>query len=135
MTPYEIDFETFRNAHQGLTEEVISDEALEFLWGVVKTMLGDGNGNFVYPSPQNAAILDAALCHLATLSINGMPQPGRIASASQGSVSTSFDNIQINSESGLWWNQTKCGALFWILTQRYRVACRFYRGSNYHPWG
>lgn len=135
MTPYNMDFANFRSIYPAFTEEVVSDEQLQYLWGVVESMLGDGQGNFIYPAPQNGPILNAALCHLVTLATNGMPQPGWIASASQGSVSTSFDNLQIKSESGQWWNQTKCGALFWVLTQRYRVACRFYQGSNYHPWG
>ena len=135
MTPYTMDFDAFRAAYPAFTEAAISEDQLKALWGVVETMLGDGKGNFAYPAPQNGPILNAALCHLCTLELNGLQQPGRIASASQGSVSTSFDNLQVKAESGQWWNQTKCGALFWVLTRRYRTACRVYLGNHYHPWG
>lgn len=135
MTPCTLDIEAFRAFYPGLTEEVISDAELENLWGVLCVQLGDGEGNFPYPEATIKQILFAALCHLATLATNDMNQPGRIASASQGSVSASFENIQIKSETGQWWNQTKCGALFWVLTQRYRTGCRFYHTRKYHPWG
>lgn len=135
MTPFKLDLPTFRKMYPGLTEDVISDVELLTLWGVVDALLGDGEGNFPYPESSIQTILYAALCHLATLETNGMNQPGRIASATEGSVSTSFENIKIQSEVGEWWNQTKCGALFWVLTKRYRVACRFYGGLKFHPWG
>ena len=135
MTPFKLDLPTFRKMYPGLTEDVISDGELLTLWGVVDALLGDGEGNFPYPESSIQTILYAALCHLATLETNGMNQPGRIASATEGSVSTSFENIKIQSEVGEWWNQTKCGALFWVLTKRYRVACRFYGGQKFHPWG
>ncbi len=135
MTPFELDISSFRAAYPGLTEAKISDEELETLWASIMALLGDGEGNFPYPKATIKAILYAALCHLATLHTNGMDQPGRIASATEGSVSTSFDFIKTNSEVGDWWMQTKCGALFWMMTKRYRVGCRFYGGSNFHPWG
>ena len=117
MTPFKLDLPTFRKMYPGLTEDVISDVELLTLWGVVDALLGDGEGNFPYPESSIQTILYAALCHL------------------EGSVSTSFENLKIQSETGEWWNQTKCGALFWVLTKRYRVACRFYGGRKFHPWG
>lgn len=135
MTPFSLDIDTFRTLYPGLTEQVISDQQLENLWAVIVEMLGDGDGNFPYPDNIIQTILYAALCHLATLETNGQNQPGRIASASQGSVSVSFEGLQVKSEIGAWWNQTKCGAMFWVMTKRYRVGCRFYGGRNYHPWG
>ena len=135
MTSFELDISKFRAIYTGLTECAISDESLENLWCVIVTQLGDGKGNFPYPAPANQAILYAALCHLATLQTDGLNQPARIASAGEGSVSTSFENLQVRSEQGQWWNLTKCGALFWVLTQKYRVGCRFYAGNHYHPWG
>ena len=135
MTPFTLDIETFRSIYPGLNEEVISDQELENLWAVIVEMLGDGEGNFPYPENTIQPILYAALCHLATLETNGLDQPGRVTSAGQGSTSASIEALQANSEVGQWWYQTKCGALFWMMTKRYRVGCRFYRGSNYHPWG
>lgn len=136
MTPFALDIGDFRTVYPGFSSyEVISDEELDYLWGILVSLLGDNDGNFPYPAATIKPILYAALCHLVTLHTSDMSQPGRVASASQGSTSVSFENIQIKAEQGQWWNQTKCGALFWVLTQRYRVSCRFYRGSNYHPWG
>jgi hypothetical protein len=134
-TPFELDLAVFRAAYPAFTEEKISDEQIQYLWGVVNAQLGDGKGNFLYPAPQNQAILFAALCHLVTLELNGRDQPGVLSSASEGSVSANFQNLQIKSETGQWWNQTKCGALFWVLTQKYRMGCRFYGSRHYHPWG
>lgn len=98
MTPFELNCSTFRSLYPGLTEDVISDEMLQALWGVIEALLGDGEGNFPYPETTIQTILYTALCHLATLETNGMNQPGRIASATEGSVSTSFENIKIQSE-------------------------------------
>ncbi len=135
MTPFGLDIDSFRDLYPGLTEDVISDAELQNLWGFVVELLGDGKGDFPYPESTIQPILYAALCHLATLETNGSNQPGRIASATEGSVSVSYEALQVNSEVGAWWNQTKCGALFWMMTKRYRVGCRFYGGRNYHPWG
>nr|DAH90053.1 MAG TPA: Protein of unknown function (DUF4054) [Caudoviricetes sp.] len=135
MTPFSLDIPTFRECYPGLTEEVISDTELETLWGAIAVMLGDGEGNYPYPESTIQPILYAALCHLATLETNGQDTPGMVTSASQGSTSASIQALTIKSEIGQWWNQTKCGALFWVMTKRYRVGCRFYRGSNFHPWG
>ena len=82
MTPFELNCSTFRSLYPGLTEDVISDEMLQALWGVIEALLGDGEGNFPYPESTIQTILYTALCHLATLETNGMNQPGRIASAS-----------------------------------------------------
>lgn len=129
------DIAEFRSWHVGLTEEKISDVALEGLWDVVKTLLGDGEGNFPYTESEVKPITYAALCHLATLQTDNNSQPGRVASAGEGSVSASFENIQTKSEIGAWWNLTKCGALFWVLTLKYRVGCKLYTGKSQHPWG
>lgn len=135
LWPFELKIADFRAAYPGLSESVISDDELANLWLSIEALLGDGEGRFPYPEKLAKPILYSALCHLATLQTNGMAQPGRVASATEGSVSTSFDFIKTNSESGDWWNQTKCGALFWQLTRRFRVACRFYGSRNFHPWG
>ena len=135
MTPFGLDVDAFRECYPALTEERISDEQIENLFGVVSAMLGDGEGNFPYPEATIQAILFSALCHLVTLSLNDSESPSRIASASEGSVSVSFENVTWQGEDASWWSLTRCGSLFWILTKKYRTGCKLYTSSNYHPWG
>lgn len=52
--------------------------------------------------------------------LNNTP-PGRISSATQGSVSTSFE-LQMPQGSALaaWYNQTQYGAMYWMATAQWR---------------
>jgi hypothetical protein len=47
--------------------------------------------------------------------------PGRITSATEGSVTSSFQ-LEVTNQNGSapWWNQTKYGALYWAATARFR---------------
>lgn len=137
-----LDIDEFRSWFPGLTETVISDDLLNILWTQVCSIVGcDDNDSFAPYNPdatppvlERQILLYYALCHLATLSTRG-DQPGRVASASEGSVSTSFDLIKSNSQVAQWWNQTPCGSTFWALTAKYRVGGRLYVQSDFHPWG
>lgn len=80
--------------------------------------------------------LDKATCHILTLKyLQPQDQPGRLASATQGSVSTSFDLLKTGSYTGDWWAQTACGRALWALLLPYIMGGRFYTGSKFHPWG
>lgn len=142
MASVELDTNEFRIWFPGLTEEVISDELLKILWEQACMLVGntDSTSFAAYatdatpPKLERKVLLYYALCHLATLSTRG-DLPGRVASAGQGSVSTSFDLIQSSSQTAQWWNQTQCGATYWTMTARYRMGGRLYVGSGFHPWG
>lgn len=142
MASVELDVAEFRTWFKGLTEEVISDQLLGVFWEQACGIVGNTDGTSFAPYDPTAtppklerkALLYYALCHLATLSVRG-DQPGRIASASEGSVSTSFDLIKSNSQTAQWWNQTPCGSTYWTLTAKYRMGGRLYGQSHYHPWG
>ena len=74
--------------------------------------------------PQRQLLLGLLTAHIAKLfaPINGVPSPdfvGRLASASEGSVSTSFDFPGVTPNSA-WYMQTKYGAMYWAMTARYR---------------
>lgn len=137
-----LDIEEFRQWFPGLTEEVISDTLLEILWDQVCSLIGNTDATSFAPYDPEATppvierkvLLYYALCHLATLSTRG-DQPGRVASASEGSVSTSFDLIKSESQTAQWWNQTPCGSTYWTITAKYRRGGRIYVSSDYHPWG
>lgn len=138
----ELDIEEFRKWFPGLTEEAISDVVLDVLWQQVCALLGNSDATSFAPYEPDATPpvierkvqLYYALCHFATLSTRG-DQPGRVASASEGSVSTSFDLIKSESQTAQWWNQTPCGSTYWALTAKYRRGGRLYCSSNFHPWG
>lgn len=137
-----LDIEEFRQWFPGLTEEVISDTLLEILWSQVCSLIGNTDATSFAPYDPEATppvierkvLLYYALCHLATLSTRG-DQSGRVASASEGSVSTSFDLIKSESQTAQWWNQTPCGSTYWTMTAKYRRGGRIYVSSDYHPWG
>ena len=137
-----LDIEEFRQWFPGLTEEVISDTLLEILWQQVCSLIGNTDATSFAPYDPEATppvierkvLLYYALCHLATLSTRG-DQPGRVASASEGSVSTSFDLIKSESQTAQWWNQTPCGSTYWTMTAKYRRGGRIYVSSDHHPWG
>ena len=62
------------------------------------------------------------IAHLATLQMridSGNEAVGRVASASEGSVSVVLDNGQTKG-SEKWYQQTAYGARYWALTKRYR---------------
>lgn len=125
----------FRTHYPKFTDEVISDEALTALYEGFSAIVGDGEGHFLYKPETVKTIVYCAVCHLATLNASDLDQPARVSSASQGSTSTSFENLQSGSESGQFWNLTRCGALFWVMTMPYRSGCRLYTVPRYHPYG
>lgn len=142
MAVVELDIQEFRSWFPGLTEDKISDQLLDVLWKQVCDLVGNTDADSFAPYDPTATppIIERkvqlyyALCHLATLTLRG-DQPGRVASASEGSVSTSFDLIKAQSQTGQWWNQTPCGSTYWMMTAKYRRGGRIYVSSHYHPWG
>ncbi len=135
MSTFVFDPEKFRETYKRFAEDVLSDAELVGLYHAFDAMAGDGEGHFHYPPAKVETIVFTAVCHLATLHTSELDQPGRVASASQGSVSTSFDNVTTQSDSGQFWNLTKCGALFWAMTAPYRTGIRFYGSPRFHPYG
>ena len=136
------DPENFRTLYPAFSDETkYSNELLTEYFGMAAEFVGNSDStSFAAYDPENHVylrkrLLDLVMCHLLTLDENMTGPVGRISSASQGSVSTSFDLLKTNSYVGDWWAQTRCGAQYWIMTARYRVGGRFYGGSNYHPWG
>lgn len=67
-------------------------------------------------------LLFLLVAHIATLqqrTDSGNEAVGRIASASEGSVSVSLDNGQ-TTQSEKWYQQTPYGARYWALIKQYR---------------
>ena len=76
-------------------------------------------------------ILYALVCHLAALDARGDGAVGRIASAGEGSVNSSFD-YGVQSASSAWWNQTQAGATAWRLLKPYRTGGLYFDGGCEH---
>lgn len=66
----------------------------------------------------------------AAPTLNNAP-PGRVSSATQGTVSSAFEyNIPSGSAMAAWFLQTKYGALYWTTTARFRSAQYFASGNS-----
>lgn len=103
------DPEKFRILHPAFSDEVkFPDETLQFYFDVAVEFVGNTDADSFAPyDPDNKIytrerLLDLATCHLLTLSQQPNGQVGRIASATQGSVSTSFDLLKTNTFVGDW---------------------------------
>ena len=118
------------------------------------TLLDNSDGSIVTNIEQRAALLDLLVAHLATLygttvlgAGNAGPSGtvGRVASATEGSVSTSLEYRAAASATEAWYNQTPYGAQFWAMTAmfrsfRYTALGRSGAGHsldfrNPYPWG
>lgn len=65
-----------------------------------------------------------------TPTLNNAP-PGRISSATQGTVTSQFEYIiPQGSAMAAWFLQTKYGALFWTATARFRSARIYQNGQS-----
>lgn len=141
MAIYELNVGVFRSKFPQYADvTAYPDELITNSFTVAESLVNNTNSsNIPYDPTHNiytrGNILEYLTCHLITLSELPNSQTGRIASASQGSVSTSFDLPKTNSVTGDWYNQTRCGQLVWILLAPYRLGGRIYNTSTYHPWG
>lgn len=118
-------------------DSVYSDTLLTAYFDAAVAVLGNEDSPVPYDPPTvytRQTLLYRATCHLLTLA-DSDGAPGRLSSASQGSVSTSFDLLKANSYSGDWWAQTPCGQLVWLLLLPYTRGGRLYTAGNWHPWG
>ena len=128
----------FSNINDLYVKGKISDEYLTEKFDIVCQMFGNKD-NSVIPYNKDKNILDRerlffyAMCHLITLETQDYN--GRIASASQGSVSTSFDLLKGGNFTKDFWAQTQCGSIFYMQYQSYTKGGRLYHSYDYHPYG
>jgi hypothetical protein len=102
-----------------------------------QTLLDNSDNSPVMDVNYRTQLFYMLVGHLLT--IFGVPNPttpdttppGRISSATQGSVSTSFDyELPVGSAMAPWFNQTKYGALYWMSTARFRSARYIASGAS-----
>jgi hypothetical protein len=90
--------------------------------------LNNSTRSIVQDLAERAILLNLIVAHLGTLSGVLTPagqgsnatQVGRVASASEGSVSASLDMGQ-QSKNAAFWMQTQYGAQYWTATAQYRT--------------
>ena len=121
----------------------ITSAQLSALWEMAVTIVPNTETSVIPYDPDNGVyarriILYALMCHLATLATwdaNG--QAGALASASEGSVSASFQMPQYpaTSVSAQWYNQTLCGRTAFNLLRSYALGGRYYAVKTFHPYG
>lgn len=111
-------FAALNTAQPGVLQEYF-DSATDFLNNTATSVVQD--------LTKRARFLNLITAHLATL--DGILTPrgqgsqagrvGRLASASEGSVSSSFDNGS-QSANAAFWQQTQYGSTYWAVTAPYR---------------
>lgn len=108
----------------------VPDARLTALFGLIgATILDNTDASIVIDITQRAAMLDLVLAHMLTLfgttvagSAGAGPSGvvGRLSSATEGTVSSSFEMNVPASAGSAWWNQTQYGALYWVLMAPFR---------------
>lgn len=133
------DAKEFREAFPKFTENVITDAQLLQCFDVACLVLDNTERSSVPYDPScgvlaRKTLLYLLVCHLATLALRPAGQSGAIASASEGSVSTSFVLPQLG-RGAAWYQQTPCGQTFWAAAAPYRTGLLSYKPCGVHPWG
>lgn len=106
----------------------VPDAALEHYFQMATLYLSNSACSVVKDLEKRKMLLWMLVAHIAqlagALNEGGAAGPvGRVASATEGSVSVSFafpDNA-----NGAWFNQTPWGAMFWQATLQYRIGPRY----------
>lgn len=112
-----------------------TDEQIALWWETAIGIVDNGPRSPIpYDPPAvltRRTILHALVCHLAALDQRGDGAVGRVASAAEGSVNTSFD-YGAQSARAAWWNQTQCGATAWLLLKPWRTGGLYFGGGCGH---
>lgn len=129
----------FRETRPRFTADLISDAELEQAFKTACLILDNTERSIVPYDPahgltERETLLDLLTEHLATLGLwNRNNQSGPVSSASQGSVSVSFQAPQITDKN--WFLQTPAGTAYRLAIQKYLVGGKHYKTPAYHPWG
>ena len=105
----------------------VSDVVLASLFSEAGLYLNNTDGSPVQDVNQRTTLLNMLTAHIAyiggLLAADGQALPvGRVSTASEGSVSASFDYTPCTPGSGAWFKQSQYGAAFWPATSYIRSA-------------
>jgi hypothetical protein len=108
----------------------VPDARLTILFTMVgATVLDNTDASIVVDPLVRAPLLDLLVAHMLALygtAVAGTAGSGpsgvvgRVASATEGSVSTSLEYRAASSATEAWFNQTPYGAMYWAMTAQWR---------------
>ena len=123
--------DTFREIYPQFVDT--PNAVLDWWFAQAETLLNNTDCSIVKDLGERERLLMLLMRHLAALDERAEQGGlvGRIASATEGSVSVSAE-MPASSAGAAWYNQTPFGASFWQLTSKYRrfkyVSGRHYAG-------
>lgn len=136
------DYATWALLYPALAANVTQAQAQAIFDNLAPLYLDNSDGSPVQDVVRRGILLGLLVAHIAQISLpesqGGTGTVGRVASASEGSVSVSLD-MGATSASAAWYLQTQFGATFWQATAFLRQA-RYVPGFNqrrlygYNPW-
>lgn len=142
MAVVTFDVDRFLEAYPHIAKAVeqghVTTAQIEFAFQQATLFLSAGDDSGIPYDPDagirtREILLWLLVCHIVTISLWPLGVSGPVSSASQGSVSTSF---QLPTGRGPdWYRQTPCGLAFWQATRRYTVGGRYMPKHYFHPWG
>lgn len=108
----------------------VPDARLTALFNIIGyTIIDNTDASIIVSVDQRSSLMYLLLAHMLTLygwvSASGTATPGtgtvgRVASATEGSVSTSLEYKAAASAGEAWYNQTPYGAMYWVMTAQFR---------------
>jgi hypothetical protein len=105
----------------------LTDEQLEFMAENALIISGLDVDDRI-PADKKYNLWYMLICHLATLAERGTA--GALASATEGSVSASFQQMQQTGGDGDWYNLTTCGSAYWQIIKKYRLGGLWFKGRR-----
>jgi len=112
-----------------------TDESLTALFSMIGfSFIDNSDGSIVTNVDQRGAMMNFFMAHMLTLFgyvtsagqiIPGTGAVGRVASATEGTVSTSLDYGIPAGATAAWYNQTPYGAALWVMMAPFR-SFRYY---------
>ena len=142
MAEVVFDADEFRALFPHLKDKaVISDDALASYFSIAADKWGGTGDHSPWPYDLSSGVtrrrdaLYAFTCHLATISLWPAGQSGPVQSAGQGSVNTSFAQLNVQGLADQWYAQTPCGQMFLVMYLKpLSIGGRLYGTARHHPW-
>lgn len=140
MAKVVFDLDLFKEQFPSLISASVTEGVLDLMWHTAESFVRNDDSSEIPYDPESKVftrrmLLYYAMAHLLRLTLNPTGLPGRITSASEGSVNISVESFQANSLNAQWWSQTPEGLLFWQLSAPYRLGTRVFLYRQSHPWG
>lgn len=108
----------------------LTDEQLNGYFDRACLFLDNTPRSIVRDLKERETLLFMLVCHIATLASRGGGATGAVTSASEGSVSASFQPLAV-SGNAQWYAQTACGAAYWQAVRKYLYGGRTYVQRTY----